>query len=132
MLPRITRSPWSLTYIRVCRNDLVPIGFDWGLQPKRIFRHNRLLAINPYKILDVGLQLSYGGTIGIILFNKKLNRKLYKLPKKIREGISVSISSPNTQIFPVNLSIVIPFYNISAVAISPFIADAVTVPADAR
>ena len=33
---------------RLEKNDLVPIGFDWGLQPKRIFRHNRLLAINPY------------------------------------------------------------------------------------
>ena len=32
-------------------------------------------------------------TLGIILFNKNLNKKLYKLPKKIREGIAVSISA---------------------------------------
>ena len=33
---------------RLEKNDLVSIGFDWDLQPKRIFRHNRLLATNPY------------------------------------------------------------------------------------
>ena len=29
-----------------------------------------IMIVNPYSILDVGLKLSYGGTIGIILFNK--------------------------------------------------------------
>ena len=69
-----------------------------------------ILAINPYKILDVGLQLSYGGTIGIILFNKILKERI-KLPnfkyefvnksiKAIKEMIIVSIGA-NLIIFPI-------------------------------
>lgn len=45
-----------------------------------------ILIINPYKILDVGMQLSYGGTLGIILLTKMLeeniNSKIEKLKKK--------------------------------------------------
>lgn len=44
-----------------------------------------ILAINPYQILDIGFQLSYGGTIGIILFNKILfkNTKFIDFKNKI-------------------------------------------------
>lgn len=31
-----------------------------------------ILLVNPYSLLDIGFQLSYGGTIGIILFAKRL------------------------------------------------------------
>lgn len=41
-----------------------------------------ILIINPYKILDVGLQLSYGGTIGILIFNKNLESTIKKLFNK--------------------------------------------------
>ena len=34
----------------------------------------RILFINPYNILDLGFQLSFAGTLGIILFNKKVNK----------------------------------------------------------
>ena len=37
-----------------------------------------LLIYNPYCILDIGLQLSYGGTIGIILLYKIMNNCLIK------------------------------------------------------
>ena len=69
-----------------------------------------ILAINPYKILDVGLQLSYGGTIGIILFNKILveriklpeikNSILSKVINSIKEMLIVSVSA-NLIIFPI-------------------------------
>jgi len=69
-----------------------------------------ILIINPYKILDVGLQLSYGGTIGIILFNKILMEKIKipdlknKIQRKIINSIKdmaiVSVSA-NLIIFPI-------------------------------
>lgn len=60
-----------------------------------------LLFYNPFLILNVGLQLSYLGTIGIILFQpiilkffkiKELNRKLQVLEKG-KEMIAVSLSA---------------------------------------
>ncbi|MGL4774093.1 MAG: ComEC/Rec2 family competence protein [Clostridium sp.] len=52
-----------------------------------------LIMWKPYVVFDIGFLLSYSATIGIILFNDKINKKLYKLPKIIREGISLAISS---------------------------------------
>lgn len=66
-----------------------------------------LLIYNPYLILDLGLQLSYGGTIGIILYQKhiskflekrlvkeeKSEKLLSKILKLIIEIISVTISA---------------------------------------
>lgn len=69
-----------------------------------------ILIYNPFLILNVGLQLSYGGVLGIIIFNKsitkmleniKIKNKVYKYkvkPKiqkvldKVKEILSVSIS----------------------------------------
>lgn len=69
-----------------------------------------ILIINPYKILDVGMQLSYGGTLGIILLNKILEEKIKfpefknkiinKLIISIKEMMIVSISA-NLIIFPI-------------------------------
>ena len=39
------------------------------------------LIINPYNILNVGMQLSYLGTIGILLFNKYIEKTLRKIIK---------------------------------------------------
>ncbi len=36
------------------------------------------LIFNPYSLLDLGFQLSYGGTIGIIIFIKKNTREKIK------------------------------------------------------
>ena len=55
-----------------------------------------ILFLKPYSAKELGFLLSFLATLGIIMFNKKINRKLYKLPNKIRESISLSIS---TQIF---------------------------------
>lgn len=52
-----------------------------------------LLLLKPYYITDVGFILSFLATIGIILYNKKIKRILYKLPNKINESISISISA---------------------------------------
>lgn len=69
-----------------------------------------ILIINPYKILDVGMQLSYGGTLGIILLNKILEEKIKiselkiklinKLLANVKQMLIVSISA-NLIIFPI-------------------------------
>ena len=53
-----------------------------------------ILTKNPFMILDIGLQLSYMGTIGIILFNKRILILLKKIKikdKKIRYKIPIKI-----------------------------------------
>ncbi|NLK94020.1 MAG: ComEC/Rec2 family competence protein [Clostridiales bacterium] len=52
-----------------------------------------LALIEPYCVFDLGWNLSYGATLGIILFREKINKKLYKLPKYIRENIAISLSA---------------------------------------
>lgn len=37
-----------------------------------------ILFINPYAIFDIGFQLSYGGTLGILLFQKKISKLLFQ------------------------------------------------------
>ena len=78
-----------------------------------------ILFYNPYLIMNIGLQLSYLGTIGIILFQKtifqilnniKLKNKKYKkinqnktrILEKVKEILSVSISA-QIMIFPIIL-----------------------------
>lgn len=75
-----------------------------------------ILIINPYLILDIGLQLSYGGTIGIVLIYpilKKVKKKkedksskfkkiIHKIKDKILDIILITISA-NLVIFPIVL-----------------------------
>lgn len=56
-----------------------------------------ILLYNPYSILKVGLQLSYGGTLGILLFNKTISKlfnlkSLYKKENKIIEKLKDILS----------------------------------------
>lgn len=69
-----------------------------------------MLVLNPYCIFDIGLQLSYGGTIGIIYVypsikkwideKRKKTAKELKIIKKIEEMILITISA-NIVIFPI-------------------------------
>ncbi|MBU3189719.1 ComEC/Rec2 family competence protein [Clostridium bowmanii] len=52
-----------------------------------------LLIIRPFSILDIGFMLSFLCVLGIILFNKKVKKVLYKLPSILNESFSLSISS---------------------------------------
>jgi competence protein ComEC len=54
-----------------------------------------ILIINPFAIYEIGLQLSYLGTIGIIVFNKNIETILnkYKINNKISRMLSVTISA---------------------------------------
>lgn len=52
-----------------------------------------LIVMKPYCIFQIGGVLSYSATLGIILFNEKINKKMFRLPKYIRETVSLSISA---------------------------------------
>ena len=60
-----------------------------------------ILIINPYNLLDIGFQLSFGGTLGIVLLYPKIKRKI-KFKSKIIDIILVTISA-NIIIFPIVL-----------------------------
>lgn len=84
-----------------------------------------ILLVKPFYILNIGFVLSYLATLGILLFYKNLSRKLYKLPKKLNESLSLTFSA---QIFSVPYAafvlnsfsggfilgnlIIVPFYSI--------------------
>ena len=65
-----------------------------------------ILIIKPYAIFSLGFQLSYMAVLGILLFSKWINRKLFLFPKFIRSNIAVSLSA---QIF--TLPIIILYFN---------------------
>lgn len=50
-----------------------------------------LLINKPYCIFEISFDLSYLATLGILLYNKKLNYYLYKIPDKIRESLSITL-----------------------------------------
>ncbi|NFI93934.1 ComEC/Rec2 family competence protein [Clostridium botulinum] len=52
-----------------------------------------LLLMRPYAVFEISFHLSYLATLGIILYNKKLNYKFYKLPKVLRNTLSISLSA---------------------------------------
>ncbi|WP_050606810.1 ComEC/Rec2 family competence protein [Clostridium niameyense] len=52
-----------------------------------------ILLKKPYYILDIGFMLSFLCTLGIILNNKKMSRYLYKLPRKLNESLSLTLSA---------------------------------------
>ena len=62
-----------------------------------------LLIIRPFSILDIGFMLSFLCVLGIVAYNKKMKKILYKLPSKLNESFSLSLSS---QIFSTPYAIV--------------------------
>ena len=106
-----------------------------------------ILIYNPFLIQNLGLQLSYGGVLGIVLFNKsvqkilrkvnikskfykyKIKPKIQKYLDKIIEIISISIS---VQLFIVpiilyNQNIFNPYFLISNLILSIFIGPIVII-----
>jgi competence protein ComEC len=52
-----------------------------------------LIIFKPYSIFSISLHLTYLATLGIIMFNKKINDVLYRLPAKLREALSLTLSA---------------------------------------
>lgn len=58
---------------------------------------------SPYCIFNIGFLLSFSSTIGILLYSKKIKRKLYKLPEFLLDTISICLAA---QIFTLPLLII--------------------------
>ena len=88
-----------------------------------------ILLNNPYAILNLGFQLSFGGTIGILLFNKLIYKILKKWIKgKMLEMTSVTISA-QIIILPISIfhfNTISPYFLITnlliGIAIGPIMA----------
>ncbi|MCC9294206.1 ComEC/Rec2 family competence protein [Clostridium sp. WLY-B-L2] len=52
-----------------------------------------LIAFKPYYIVNIGFDLSFLATLGILLYSKAICRKLYKLPEKLAVSVSLTLSS---------------------------------------
>ena len=83
-----------------------------------------ILTLNPYNIFDMGFLLSYGGTVGIILFSDKLSKK-YSIKNKIlnyiKEMFFVCISA-NIIIIPIIM------YNFNTLSLTFFISNILVSP----
>ncbi len=91
---------FSISVIRACIMSILVIGANLVYRKPDIATSISLslliiLLINPFSINEVGMQLSYLGTIGIIIFNKNVRRFLQKtgISNKIVEILSVTISA---------------------------------------
>ena len=88
-----------------------------------------ILIYNPYLIFDIGLLLSYGGTIGIILFANRFIKqkendnksKLQKMLNYIKQMFIVSISA-NIIILPIMA------YNFNTISLTFFISNILAGP----
>ncbi|NFS26067.1 ComEC/Rec2 family competence protein [Clostridium sporogenes] len=52
-----------------------------------------ILLNKPYYILDIRFMLSFLSTLGILLYNKKISRVIYKVPQRINSSLSLTLSS---------------------------------------
>ena len=52
-----------------------------------------ILLVKPYYLLDIGFDLSYLATLGILLFNKTFQKVFYFLPKYINTSLSMSLAA---------------------------------------
>lgn len=82
-----------------------------------------LLVNNPFLVHDAGFQLSYGATLGIILFYKSINKAILRLkvPKSIAALIGVTISA-QIGVLPISI------YNFNRVSIISLISNLFVVP----
>lgn len=64
-----------------------------------------ILSFKPFYITDLGFNLSWISTLGIVLFNKKLTRYLYKLPKVVNKSISLTLSAQSLSFPYVSLTL---------------------------
>jgi competence protein ComEC len=52
-----------------------------------------ITVVTPYAPFQLGFILSFLATLGMALFTKKLNNKLYRLPKFLRKAVATSLSA---------------------------------------
>ncbi len=85
-----------------------------------------LLLANPLGLWQIGFQLSFAATAGIIFLQDLLDQKLQVLPKKIREGLVTTLAA-QTAVLPIitynfqTLSLVSPFSNLLIFSLVPIL-----------
>ncbi len=91
---------FSSTVVRACLMSIIMIGANLVYRKSDIVTNISLsllilLLLNPFSITEIGLELSYLGTIGIVLLNKNIKDFLIKikLNKKIAEILSITFSA---------------------------------------
>ncbi len=52
-----------------------------------------VLALNPYALLDVGFQLSFGAFVGMMALAKRLEERLRALPPRVASSLAVSLAA---------------------------------------
>ena len=86
-----------------------------------------ILLINPYSIVDVGLLMSYAGTIGIIYFNNiaqsvdNNNKKSIKIVDKIKQSVMITVSA-NLLILPISI------YSFSTISLTFILSNVLAAP----
>ena len=63
-----------------------------------------ILLLRPYEIFNMGFVYSFSATLGILMFNRKINDYLYKMPKLLADSISLILSA-QIFIFPISILI---------------------------
>ena len=109
----VTRACYSAIYIILASLFHKRVNVWSSISISMLF----LIVSNPYCIFDIGFQLSYGGTIGIIIFYKplkqyfiknkeveeiKVKEKLRKIKTRLQEIILLTISA-NIVIIPITM-----------------------------
>lgn len=69
--------------VRKTYNPLAAIAFSAGM----------ITLFNPYAPFKTGFELSFLATLGIVLFAKPMQRKLYRLPSYLSDTLCISISA---------------------------------------
>jgi competence protein ComEC len=128
LLVFMTITGFTPSFVRACIMGILLLGSKIFYRKQDIWTSIFLslliiLIENPFSISDIGLQLSYVGTIGIILFNKNIEEILSKtkINQKIITGLSITFSA---QI----LLIPIMIYTFNTISFTFFISNILAMP----
>lgn len=118
----------SYSVIRACIMAIVVIGAKICYRKENFFTSICISIIiiliqNPFAINDIGLKLSFMGTVGIIIFNKNIKEIFVKLKikNKIAEALSITFSA-QLMIMPITI------LNFNTVSLTFFISNILASP----
>lgn len=63
-----------------------------------------IFLLRPYEIFNMGFVYSFSATLGILMFNRKINDYFYKMPKLLADSVSLILSA-QIFIFPISILI---------------------------
>lgn len=94
---------FAASVVRACLMGIVTLGGQILYRKSDIYTNMGLscfliLLVNPYQILDIGLQLSYAGTLGIVLGYSLCQPWIRKMPKGIKPVCNILAITGSAQI----------------------------------